>query len=364
MRRSLLKRALIGTMTIALAAFGSAWLLYTSIDPLEEAAPKASREEARASLAHVNRWGYQLQHVNLDEAERSPLDLIVVDETVNGSHDPRDAARGLLRLKRKSDGGPRMVLSYLSIGEAEDFRSYWNIGWVRPTHASEVTPTPDTYYTTAGAPAKRHQSKFAAPPGLKPLSELTAAAPRWLGPENRSWRGNYRVRFWDPDWQKLIYGNPDAALDRLIASGFDGVYIDRADVFAPWLAERPSAMADMEAFVTKLAAYARTKRPGFLVIMQNAEELLSKRDVRMALDAVAKEDLLYGLDGTTRANSAQEVEASLRYLKMARRDGLPILVVEYLDELPKMEAARRRILAEGFIPYFGPRPLNALGQAG
>ena len=45
--------------------------------------------------------------------------------------------------------------------------------------------------------------------------------------------GNYtlRRRYWHPDWKKIIYGNSDAYLDRIVAAGFDGVYLDKIDVF-------------------------------------------------------------------------------------------------------------------------------------
>ena len=33
------------------------------------------------------------------------------------------------RLRKKPDGKPRLVLAYLSVGEAEDYRAYWKKGW-------------------------------------------------------------------------------------------------------------------------------------------------------------------------------------------------------------------------------------------
>jgi hypothetical protein len=37
-----------------------------------------------------------------------------------------------------------------------------------------------------------------------------------------------------------------------------------------------------------------------------------------------------------------------------------VLVVEYLRDPLKMEAAEKRIRAEGFVPYFAPRSLDCL----
>jgi cysteinyl-tRNA synthetase len=166
-----------------------------------------------------------------------------------------------------------------------------------------------------------------------------------------------------PDWKSLVLGQPEAALDRIIAAGFDGVYLDRADVHSLWRHEQPSAKADMIDLISEIASYARQKKPGFLVMMQNAEELLANERLRRALDGVAKEDLLYGVEGEGRENTANEVQSSLRYLRQARGDGLPVMVVEYLGDGALIEAARQRIAAEGFVAYFGPRSLNSLAQS-
>lgn len=114
--------------------------------------------------------------------------------------------------------------------------------------------------------------------------------------------------------------------------------------------------------ISEIASYARRKRPGFLIVMQNAEELLADKQLRQVLDGVAKEDLLYGMEAEGRANSADDVQSSLRYLRQARADGLPVLVIEYLGELADINAARNRIENEGFIANFGPRALNMIGQ--
>jgi len=91
-------------------------------------------------------------------------------------------------LKTKPNGTRRLVISYMSIGEAEDYRFYWQSSWDK-----------------------------------KP--------PSWLAGENPAWPGNYKVRYWEPVWQDIILGSPDSYLDRIIAMGFDGVYLDIIDGF-------------------------------------------------------------------------------------------------------------------------------------
>ena len=79
---------------------------------------------------------------------------------------------------RQSSVCKRRVLAYLSIGEAEDYRWYWQSGWE---------------------------------PG----------DPDWIVQSDPDWPGNYYVKFWDPAWQNILY----AYLDRILAAGFDGVYL-------------------------------------------------------------------------------------------------------------------------------------------
>ena len=135
-------------------------------------------------LATAKSWAYQLRGIDPDAIARSPYDVVVVDFA--DREQPFTTAE-VERMRSRPDGSRRIVLAYLSIGEAERYRAYWQADW----HA-------------------------------KP--------PAWLGPENPEWKGNFPVRFWDPAWQNIILGNTDAYLDRIMAAGFDGTYLDRAKV--------------------------------------------------------------------------------------------------------------------------------------
>ena len=52
--------------------------------------------------------------------------------------------------------------------------------------------------------------------------QLTAAAPRWFGPQNAGFNGLWVVRDWDPAWQTYVIGE----IDKMIDLGFDGVFLD------------------------------------------------------------------------------------------------------------------------------------------
>jgi cysteinyl-tRNA synthetase len=73
-------------------------------------------------LASAKSWGYQLQNVDPDIIAKSPYDMIVVDYSRDGTNELALSAAEVDKLKIKPDGSRRIVLSYLSIGEAETYR--------------------------------------------------------------------------------------------------------------------------------------------------------------------------------------------------------------------------------------------------
>lgn len=335
---------------------GSAWLLDASIDQGEDAV--AAPADGRIKLASVASWGHQLQRIDPGAVEGSSDDLVVIDAELAGLGSGEATEAALARLQRKSDGSRRLALSYLAVGEAENFRSYWRQDWVTPV-SREAVGSRLAGFTTVGALPARARPRSKDAHGDRPLSSPSATAPAWLGVENSEWSGNYAVRYWHPDWKALVYGRPEAALDRIIAAGFDGVYLDRVDVYNLWRSEQPSAKTEMIDLVVEIASYARRKRPGFLVMLQNADELLANPRVRRVLDGVAKEDLLYGVEGEGRENGAADIQSSLRYLRQARSEGLPVLVVEYLGDPSLIAVSRDRLAKEGFVATFAPSPAGS-----
>lgn len=126
-------------------------------------------------------WGTRAAFVAaMDDTD---FDVLIIDLFVEG--EPLVPA-DLAALRTKKNGGTRLVLCYLSIGEAEDYRWYWN---------------PDA---------------------------------SWAGDGNPEWPGNYAAKYWDPAWHAVVYGAGDSYLSRVVAAGFDGVYLDKIDEFEYW----------------------------------------------------------------------------------------------------------------------------------
>jgi len=296
-------------------------------------------------LANVKSWGYQLQSVDPAEIAASPYDLVVIDYSRNGRDARRFTPAEVKLMQEKQDGSRRLVIAYMSIGEAEDYRFYWGRSWVEPV------------------PLRQPQSESETtelPGGLEAVRVPKLIAPSWLGRENERWRGNYQVRFWYSGWQDLIMHNDDSYLSRIIAAGFDGVYLDRVDAYYDIERDTESAKEWMVDFVAELSTIARQRKPGFIVIPQNAEELLGDHRYLAAIDGVAKEDLLYGNDGDGERNGDERIAQSSRKLAAARAMGLTVLAVEYLSDPKKVERADAELRSRGIIPYFGPRGLDRL----
>jgi cysteinyl-tRNA synthetase len=153
---------------------------------------------ARNFLYLINPGSFASPRLFLKALGATGYDLLVVDAFVASE---RGGSRWLTAaevgsLQRKPSGGKRLVLAYLSIGEAESYRYYWRREWDRLGDG-----VPDT------------------------------AGPPWLEGENPQWRGNYKVRYWDPGWRSILYGGSEAYLDGILARGFDGVYLDLVDAY-------------------------------------------------------------------------------------------------------------------------------------
>ena len=124
---------------------------------------------------------------------------------------PVPSARATYKTLKARKDTNSVVVSYISIGEASDYRDHWQDGWTTYTDGDQ---------RAAGTP--------------------TGKAPAWLGAWNESWPNSRKVRYWDPDWQKIIFNRQGTGwLDRIVAAGFDGAYLDIIDGYYHWGCEVP-----------------------------------------------------------------------------------------------------------------------------
>ncbi|WP_143307553.1 endo alpha-1,4 polygalactosaminidase [Chitinophaga vietnamensis] len=117
-------------------------------------------------------------------------DVLVIDAFSQDNRLPWSKAV-INSLKVKKNGAKRLVLAYMSIGQAEQYRWYWHSDW-------------------------------------------KSNPPEWLEQLDPYWEGNFYVRYWMPEWKKLIYGNADAYTQKILDAGFDGTYLDPVDGSGYW----------------------------------------------------------------------------------------------------------------------------------
>jgi cysteinyl-tRNA synthetase len=241
-------------------------------------------------------------------------------------------APGELDTIRKGQPG-RKIVAYISIGEAEDYRPYWKNEWGRN-------------------------------------GKLTAAAPAWLGAENPDWEGNYRVKYWDLEWQSIML----AAVDDTMNRGFDGVYLDIVDGFEAFeqdgnefIDERlnpetnQSYRRDMVDWVKTIAARARLHNPGVLVIPQNGSQLTAYADFVDAISSMGIEDLF---THDNRIQPDSHTEFILGYLEKMEEAGKPVLLIEYPRWARRKELSRELSEQNGFVWLQTDRALKTLGVSG
>jgi cysteinyl-tRNA synthetase, unknown class len=321
---TLLLASLAGLVCLAPAMAGQQAKPTRSNQPdntASKAANKAGPEVRRAAMSAVKNWAIQLRYLDRTAVAAAPYDLVVIDHAPHPQKDveiPFTAAE-ISPLKVKPDGTRRIVLAYLSAGEAERYRYYWQPAW-----------------------------------------DVSATRPKWLGLENPRWPGDYAVQFADPDWQSVIFGAPESFLDRIIRTGFDGVYLDRVDAFQDVEETDPGAEDAMSGFVQRLADHAHRSNPNFLVVMQNAEELVKSKSLLARLDGIAKEDLQFGVANSEAENPPQMVRDTVNNLRRAKRFGLKVLVLEYAKTTEAIAATQQLAKREGFVLHITDRMLGVL----
>ncbi len=143
-----------------------------------------SLDSAKNFLYLINPEKFSSKSDFINAVAQTDYDVIIMDLFFNDNTE--FTASEISQLKTKHNGGKRLVVCYMSIGEAEDYRYYWQNDWKQ-------------------------------------------GDPVWLEKENPNWKGNYEVRYWDEDWQNIILGSNDAYLDKILNAGFDGVYLDIID---------------------------------------------------------------------------------------------------------------------------------------
>jgi len=352
----------VGLVVAACSSAGSA--VASAAGAAAAAAPAASPTPEPAPtltplpLGQVKTWAYELQ--GIENAGRdtalaaSPYDMLVIEPTRTERGSGSFDTAGLVRRLHDSYAGDgvhgKLVLAYLSVGEAESWRWYWT--WSRTWRS--------------GRPRPRDWPAF-----------IVAKDPD-------GWGGCYPVAYWRARWRDIaIYGKHTGTtasrdytsiVDEAIRDGFDGVYLDWVEAYELPEVQRAAkadgvnARTEMVRFLTELRTYARARDPGLLVVQQNAPDLAAARPQLLSVvDGIAEEGIWYygeatdswtdpaGHDVATPASWRSEYFADLGRFQKA---GLPVFDCDYTVRhaaLVYARAARR-----GYVAYCTRASLSRL----
>jgi cysteinyl-tRNA synthetase len=239
----------------------------------------------RANLSSVESWCCWLQAPSIDVLLASSYDVVVIDYSRDGSAAGEFSYSDIQKLRAAG----KTVLAYFSIGEAEDYRFYWKSSW-RP------------------------------------------GKPSYLADENPDWPGNYAVQYWASGWWSNAL---QPYLDKILAAGFDGVFLDKVDAYWWWydvkgVNYRTSANR-MATLVEKIADYARARAgEGFIVCPNNGLAILDDASATWrtrylaAIDAVGSESVFW--------NSWSAEDRAYRLSKIGEFNaaGKRALLIEYV----------------------------------
>lgn len=262
---------------------------------------------------------FQLQKAAFPKLEALPFKVAVLD-----MDDAQLSCKEIQALKEQG----KTIISYVSIGEAEDYRDYWKQGgWDK-------------------------------------------ARPDFLLKENPEWKGNFNVKFWDEHWQQIIFDR----IAKVVEKGYDGVYLDIVDgytvkqVIEAWGGKPQDLREEMIDFVLAISKHAKALNPDFKIVPQNAVGLLSTTDdidldaplspnmrYLNAIDGVGKEDTWFDDD-----KRAEWTAYDVRHLENAINAGKFVLAIDY----PTKDAHQREFIREaieaGYIPFIGTRALDGV----
>ncbi|PIE44961.1 MAG: glycoside hydrolase, end-alpha-1,4-polygalactosaminidase [Gammaproteobacteria bacterium] len=300
---------------------------------------------------NISNFMYQIQQLgersSIDLLDDTEYDMLVVEPGFNLSDSPYDVAYMVNKLKTKPNGDNRILLAYIDIGQAEEWRTYWGNDWIAPTETAKGYP--DFLVT--------------------------------VDPDG--WEGNYPVAYWDADWQSIWLGN-NGLIKKIADFGFDGVYLDWVEAYDDDSIRNYAATQDknpeneMMKFIEKIRNKGKTVKADFLVVSQNAPYLIDADPdyYSTIIDAIATEDTwFYGagdadwdspdagdLKGGERHEGYYSTPNRIAQNKKYLNYGIPVFTVDYCISSDNAEFVYNESRKNGFIPLVTRVSLSKLTE--
>jgi len=254
-------------------------------------------------LRDVDSWGYQSQDITVEEIAAAPHDMIVIDYSRDGTEEGEWTPEEIIEMK--ADG--KLLLASISIGEAEDYRFYWQRDW----HEDFNNPCYETFYDEY---QRRWDYK----------NNCTGSSKDLIGAQSPSEQGKYAVQYWKNDWWTIAL---QPYLRKIIDQGFDGVYLEGVDMYDFW--DNPK---EMNTLIIKISELAK-QRGGdeFLIVPENGMGLLqwvsarSRESYLTAIDGIALTSLFFDTSPENRA-------LGITLLKYYKQKSIPIFDREFTNK--------------------------------
>ena len=142
-------------------------------------------QEVRNYLYLISTDNFSSKEEMINAVSATNFDLVLIDLFFEGE---QLSVSDVNLLKTKANGGKRLAIAYMNIGSAEKFRYYWKSSW-----------------------------------GLH--------HPLWIKRKYEGYDDEFWVKFWDKDWETIIYGNDNSYTKKIIDAEFDGAYLDNVEAY-------------------------------------------------------------------------------------------------------------------------------------
>ena len=311
-------------------------------------------------LSQIKYWAYQIQDISgpgaVDELAHSHYDMLVLEPTRTdwSSDDKYFDTKGMVERLQNTKASDyvhrKLIIAYIDIGEAENWRWYWT--WSKEWPEGEPRPQDWPDYILAHDP--------------------------------EGWEGNFLVAYWDERWKDIViygrnqdsepYGDYNSVIDETIKDGFDGIYLDWVEGFendavieeAQRQGKDPAV--EMIHFIQEMRNYATQRVPHFLIIQQNAVALANGHpELGSKIDAISQEAIWYdgtayddwnATDGYDIPNHPSLTNYYINYLDQYKAAGIPVFNCEYAVNFAA--EAYNKSHDKGYIPYCTRRALSRL----
>lgn len=208
-----------------------------------------------------------------------------------------------------------ILIAYVSFGEAENYRSYWN----KIENAS------------------------------------------WVLGENVYWQGNYYVDVRELAWRKVII---EEVIPNIIEQGFKGIMMDTLDTAAFLEGQDPEKYKGSKDAMADFVKEVHASYPDLLLISNNGLDLMP--EIAPVLSGVLVEDINMMVDFDN--DSYKPVPEEYKKYKVellqniTRQYHLPIFVVDYISEKDTESITKDIVDLKklGFKPYIAEKNLDRI----